>query len=209
MTKFYAFCRCLVGWFFKLFFSTKVFGPKKLEQKKTLLAANHMSLIDPVIVGCNLKPQLYFWGKKELFDKKLIGWFLRKLGVTPINRGEPDIASVKAALTILKNEKIFALFPEGTRNKNDSIDEKMLDLKNGLALLAIKSQAPIRLAIIYKKPKFLRKNYLYIDDEFTLDEFFGKKISADVLADASKFIQSKFDQAASKLSVMVNELKKK
>ena len=191
MTKFYAFCRCLVGWFFKLFFPTKVFGPKKLEQKKTLLAANHMSLIE------------------ELFDKKLIGWFLRKLGVTPINRGEPDIASVKAALTILKNEKIFALFPEGTRNKNDSIDEKMLDLKNGLALLAIKSQAPIRLAIIYKKPKFLRKNYLYIDDEFTLDEFFGKKISADVLADASKFIQSKFDQAASKLSVMVNELKKK
>ena len=69
--SFYGFMKGIAGWAFKLAFPTKVIGPKKLENKKTVFAVNHLSNMDPIIVGCKLKPRFYFWGKKELFKRKI------------------------------------------------------------------------------------------------------------------------------------------
>ena len=96
MTKFYRFIRFLVSLVIKPLYPVKVFGQRKLDEKKTLLAINHLSNLDPVLAGCYLKPQLHFWAKRELFKNKFFGSVLRKLGAVPINRGEADISFFKA-----------------------------------------------------------------------------------------------------------------
>jgi len=201
--SFYGFLKGLAGWFFRLIYPTKVIGPKKLEKKKMLFALNHLSNLEPVIVGATLKPRFYFWAKKELFKKKLPAWFFKKMGVVPVDRSGADISSVKAALTLLKNENIFMLFPEGTRNKGD--ENEMLQIKNGLAMLAIKAQAPIRIGLFYKKPRLFKKNFLIIGEEFQLDQFYGQRLNNEVLAEASIFIEKKFDQLHKQLSDILIE----
>lgn len=203
MTRFYRFMRAIAGWAVRLLYPTKVIGPKKLESKKTILSINHYSNFDPIIAGCCLKPQLYFWAKQELFNNRFLGWFLRKMGVVPIKRGEPDIASVKAALSLLKEEKIFTLFPEGTRNKEN--ESEMLAIKNGAAMLAIKAQAPVRLALFYRKPKFLRKNYLIVGDEFTLKEFYGQRVNNDLLSAATEKVEANFEKLHARLNEFLIE----
>ncbi len=191
--------RIIFGWAIRLFCPTKILGPKKLDRKKTLLAINHYSNFDPIIVACHIKPQLHFWAKQELFKNKFLGWFLRRLGVVPIKRGEADISSVKAALTLLKNEKIFALFPEGTRNKENA-DAEMLQIRHGLAMLAIKSKAPIRVALFYRKPKFLRRNYFIIGEEFELSQYYGQRVNNDLLDEATKIVEEQFEILHKKLN---------
>ncbi|MBE5749084.1 MAG: 1-acyl-sn-glycerol-3-phosphate acyltransferase [Clostridiales bacterium] len=201
--SFYGFMKGIAGWAFKLAFPTKVIGPKKLEKKKTVLAVNHLSNMDPIIVGCKLKPRLYFWGKKELFKRKIPAWFFKNMGVVPIDRSGADIASIKIALTLLKNDNIFMLFPEGTRNKGN--EDEMLQLKNGLVMLAVKSQAPIRLAMFWKKPRFLKKNYLFVGEEFDLSQFYGQRLSNDVLTQASRTVEQKFEDLHAKMIATLKE----
>ena len=195
--SFYGFMKGIAGWAFMLAFPTKVIGPKKLERKKTVLAVNHLSNMDPIIVGCKLKPRLHFWGKKELFKRKIPAWFFKKMGVVPVDRSGADISAIKSALTLLKNDNIFMLFPEGTRNKGN--ENEMLQLKNGLVMLAIKSQAPVRIAMFWRKPRFLKKNYLFVGEEFDLSQFYGQKLSNDVLSQASKIVEQNFESLHEKI----------
>ena len=201
--SFYGFIKGIAGWAIRLTFPTKVIGPKKLENKKTVLAVNHLSNMDPLIVGCKLKPRLYFWGKKELFKRKIPAWFFKKMGVVPIYRSGADITSIKTALTLLKNDNIFMLFPEGTRNKVN--EEAMLQLKNGLVMLAIKSQAPVRIAMFWRKPRLLKRNYLFVGEEFDLSEFYGQRLSNEVLSSASKIVEQRFDDLHKKMIKTLEE----
>lgn len=196
--------RVIFGWVIRLLFPTKILGPKKLDNKKTLLAINHYSNFDPFIVACYIKPQLHFWAKQELFKNKFLGWFIRKLGAVPVKRGEADISSIKAALTLLKNDKIFALFPEGTRNKSIKNDD-MLQIRHGLAMLAIKSKSPVRVALFYKKPKIFRKNYFIIGNEFEMSQFYGQRINTDLLNEATKIVENQFDILHEKLEKILIE----
>ena len=95
------------------------------------------------------------------------------------------------------------LFPEGTRNKGN--EDEMLQIKNGLVMLAVKSQAPIRLAMFWKKPRFLKKNYLFVGEEFDLNQFYGQRLSNDVLSQASKLVEQKFEALHSKMIATLTE----
>ena len=52
-----------------------------------ILAANHRSFLDPFVIGCCVKQPIYFVAKRELFDRRIAGWFLNCLGAFPIKRG--------------------------------------------------------------------------------------------------------------------------
>src|ERR687896_751383 len=53
-----------------------------------ILAPNHRSFLDPWVVGVCLRRPIYFVAKRELFEKRWMGWFLNALGAFPIRRGE-------------------------------------------------------------------------------------------------------------------------
>ena len=89
------------------------------------------------------------------------------------------------------------LFPEGTRNKGD--ENEMLQLKNGLVMLAIKSKAPVRIAMFWRKPRFLKKNYLFVGEEFDLSQFYGQKLSNEVMSQASKIVEQNFESLHEKM----------
>ncbi len=56
-----------------------------------------------------------------------------------LNRENPDLSSIKEALKLIKQGRIFAVAPEGTRSPTDALIEG----KEGVAYLAIQSQVPI------------------------------------------------------------------
>lgn len=104
-----------------------------------IVAANHVSFWDPVLVGCALQRQIYFMAKEELFKIPIFGKLLTKLGAFPVKRGQGDIAAIRKSLAILKEGKVLGIFPEGTRSKSGEIQEAM----SGIVLIMEKSKAPI------------------------------------------------------------------
>jgi 1-acyl-sn-glycerol-3-phosphate acyltransferase len=108
-----------------------------------ILAANHASNADPVVIGAYLTPvlgrRMQWLGKRELFSWPLIGWMARNGGVHPVDRSTADLDAFRLARRILDEGHILIAFPEGTR----SPDGALQPARDGLAMLALRTGAPI------------------------------------------------------------------
>lgn len=108
-----------------------------------ILAANHASNLDPVVVGSWLIPRLgrrlQWLGKKELFDWPVLGWIAAHGGVHPVDRSTADVEAFRLASRILTEGHILFVFPEGTRSPDGALQEA----HDGVAALALRCGAPI------------------------------------------------------------------
>jgi len=106
-----------------------------------ILAANHISNADPVIVGAWLTPALgrriHWLGKKEMFDWPIVGWMARNGGIVPVDRAAADAEAFRLAQRILQAGEVLMIFPEGTRSPTGELQRP----KDGLAMLALRTNA--------------------------------------------------------------------
>src|SRR3954454_15534330 len=134
-----AITRAVLKPFLLAFFRTQRVGREHVPDGAVILASNHRSFLDPFIVGICLNRPVYFVAKKELFDRRLTGWFLNCLGAFPIRRGESDEESVETAKQILNRGDALVIFPEGTRIREGSLGRA----KRGVGRLALETGAPV------------------------------------------------------------------
>ena len=108
-----------------------------------IIASNHASNFDPVVLGAWLTPTLgrriHWLGKKELFDWPVVGWLARNGGVHPVDRDAADVEAFRLARRILDEGNVLFVFPEGTR----SADGALHAARDGVAVLALRTGAPI------------------------------------------------------------------
>lgn len=78
-----------------------------------IVAANHASVLDPLVLGCALPRPLRFLAKEELWSHPVVGWALDALGGIPVARGRGDVAALAAARSALGRGEAVGLFPEG------------------------------------------------------------------------------------------------
>ncbi len=108
-----------------------------------ILASNHISNADPVIIGSWLTPKLgrriHWLGKKEMFEWPIVGWMARNGGVVPVDRAAADVDAFRLAQRILSAGLVLMVFPEGTRSPTGELQVP----KDGLAMLALRTNATI------------------------------------------------------------------
>jgi 1-acyl-sn-glycerol-3-phosphate acyltransferase len=113
------------------------------RQGPVILASNHISNADPVIIGAWLTPRLgrriHWLGKKEMFEWPVVGWMARNGGVVPVDRGAADIDAFRLAQRVLAAGQVLMVFPEGTRSPTGELQTP----KDGLAMLALRTNATI------------------------------------------------------------------
>jgi 1-acyl-sn-glycerol-3-phosphate acyltransferase len=101
-----------------------------------IVACNHVSYLDPVVLGIGFRRPVTYLAKKELFGIPVLGPVIRGLGVYPLDRQAGGVAAVRAALRALKDGRCVGIFPEGTRNLTGDVEGK-----GGAALLGALSGA--------------------------------------------------------------------
>lgn len=104
-----------------------------------ILAANHVSFIDPIIVGVSVRRPVHFMAKEELFRFRPFGRFLRALQAFPVNRRRLDLQAMNQAISLLEQGQIVVIFPEGTRGDGMHLGAA----KPGIGLIAARSGAPV------------------------------------------------------------------
>lgn len=125
---------------FRLLFRWRVLGSENIPQQgPVVVAANHVSLLDPPVVGCAVPRPIHYMAKAELFEKSFLRWLFTRLRAFPVKRGAADRKAIRMALDILGQGKVVGLFPEGTRSRSGEV----LAPQHGVAVLAIKANAPI------------------------------------------------------------------
>jgi len=109
-----------------------------------LLLSNHRSIIDPCVIEIALKNTniLGLWvAKKELYYSFFFGVFVRNAGTILLDRDSKQMSHFfKAVKAGLGNGASVCVFPEGTRNKQDT---PLAEFKEGAQIIAVKNRLPI------------------------------------------------------------------
>jgi 1-acyl-sn-glycerol-3-phosphate acyltransferase len=82
-----------------------------------VIAANHLSAIDPPLVGMLCPRTIYFMAKAELLAVPVIGEALAWTGAFSVRRGEGDRDSLREARRLVAEGHMVGVFIEGTRQK--------------------------------------------------------------------------------------------
>lgn len=186
----YFFGKRLIAPFFTMYLN-KVQGLENIPKDTNfIIAANHESYLDhPFIVATIIKKinkKVHFLAKKEHFDNPLKAAWHRYAGAIPLDRQAGGKEALKWAIKALKDGKIIALHPEGTR----TLTGKMMKGKTGIARLIMEAHVPvlpvgIRGAYeILPKGKWIpkcKKAKMKIGKLMYFDKYYKKKVTKQLL----------------------------
>lgn len=128
---------------------------EKIPAKGPLLVvANHVNFLDAPVLITHLYPRpTTGLVKKETWDDPLMAFLFNTWEGIPINRDAADFVAFRKAREALKDDKILAMAPEGTRTR----DGHLIRGKPGVAMLASQCDAPI-LPVAYYGHEHFEKN---------------------------------------------------
>lgn len=182
--------------FFPVFF-LKSIGKKNVPKDGgVLIAANHRSNWDVIVIAATCPRQLNFMAKKELFKNKLSAFLFSQLNCFPISRGTGDIGAIKTALSRLNKGNTLLLFPEGRRVKKG----QSADAKAGVAMLAIRAKVPVVPMAVIGDYKLLGKIKTVYGEPITYEEYYNTKPDMETLTKLSDNVLKKVMELKEKYS---------
>lgn len=129
----------LVRGFCRVYFRLEARGVEHVpRQGPVVLASNHVSYLDPPLMGCLIPRVVSFLARHTLFEVPVLGWIMREFHAVSVDR-DSGAAGLRAILDQLQLGGCIIVFPEGTRSQ----DGKMLPAKPGVGMAVLKSTAPI------------------------------------------------------------------
>ena len=116
-------------------------GVENVPASGAVLAGNHVSYMDPIVLWCGGPRPVHFMAKREIWDSKFFAWAMPRLWSFPISRGEPDREAIQTATDLLRSGELIGVFPEGTRAAEGSAE--LGEAHGGAAFLALRAEVPI------------------------------------------------------------------
>lgn len=154
---------CILIPFFKIYYNAKIEGSENIPKDESfIIASNHLSAYDPVILSMAVKKPIAFMAKKELFESSPnMRFWIDLYGAFSVNREALEISTIKTAKAIASTKKwILAMFPQSSRD----IPGVITNVTPGFAYLAkLTGSKILPVAIIttnVQKPKLFEGNLL-------------------------------------------------
>lgn len=168
----------------------------KLLECGNVIVSNHLSWMDV--------PYQWFWlpGFKRMLSKKENGngrfmhWLAHNIGIIFIDRDKPELSSMRECIDLLKSGAIMTIYPEGTRNR---VNREIQELHSGAALIALKGDATVVPVVCHHKGKPFHRNYIGVGDPINLDDLRDKRLSGELLDEATSRFRAGMENTLLKL----------
>lgn len=135
----YIIVRPIITVLFKIIFLPKIEGIENIpKSNKIILAGNHTSNLDCLLLMSSTKREVHFLAKIELFHG-LKGIIFKNMGLIPVDRNKHNDYAIKEAIEYLKRNEIVGIFPEGTTEKGRGL----MPFKYGACRIAKEAKCPI------------------------------------------------------------------
>lgn len=169
----------LVALAFHLYCGYKVSGRENIPEGGCVICPNHSDVIDPPLAAAAMgnRYPIRIMAKKELFQGGFFDRLITWLGAFPVDRSRADLTAIKTALQSVRDGRKLLIFPQGTRGAGEH------EAKEGAAMLALKTRAPIVPMYITEKKGFRSHARVVIGKPFLPDPKTRDyaAVSADIL----------------------------
>ncbi|MFB6357011.1 MAG: lysophospholipid acyltransferase family protein [bacterium] len=128
--------RCI----FRIYFRHRSFGTRHVpDDSGAVIATNHASNLDPLLVNVDIPRPLFYMAKKSLHEIPLFGPLIRHFYAFPVRRGGADRKAIRHAVDIIKAGNLLLMFPEGTRTRNGELQRP----RRGIGKIVDDSGCPV------------------------------------------------------------------
>jgi 1-acyl-sn-glycerol-3-phosphate acyltransferase len=117
-----------------------------------IIASNHISNWDPILVGLGCRREVHFMAKEELFRNRFLSALIRAYNAIPVHRGRLDRGALRAAADVLRGGNVLLIFPGGGRDQSGEVN----DPKAGVGFIACMNGAPVVPAYITGSDRLAR-----------------------------------------------------
>jgi 1-acyl-sn-glycerol-3-phosphate acyltransferase len=186
----------IIRWTIRLNGELDVKGKENIPRKEgAIIAANHISYLDPPLIGAVVPRRATFIARKGLFEIVWLGWLIKQAAF-PIDREQTRPSTIKEALRRLKKGELLVMFPEGRRSDTG----EFLEAKRGIGMLVSLSKVPVvptliagsekalpvdakwlkraKISVVFDKPIYYTST---MDVEGRRDHLFHETISNDIM----------------------------
>ena len=117
----YDLMRWVLGPLFRVFLPWRIINIGNIPKgKQMIIAANHLSHVDPVVIILSTRKKIHYLAKDGHFSNFIMRNFMRLTGQIETNRETGGDQALASAATIIAAGSTLGIFPEGTRSRNTS-----------------------------------------------------------------------------------------
>jgi len=150
----YRFIQFTIRIFFKIIYRIEEKNRELIPKKGGfILCSNHISYLDPVIIGIYFPRYIFFMAKIEIFKSRLLTVLVKFYNAFPVNRNSFDRKTIRDSINIIKSGEVLGVFPQGTRYPDGYIGEG----KKGIGMISTMAGCPIVPMAISGTNKIIKK----------------------------------------------------
>ena len=124
----------------EMLFKFEISGQEHIPPSaSSIVMSNHVSHLDPIFLGAAVPRELHYIARDDLFRVKLWGDFITYFNAFPIKRGKPDLQALRKTLSMLKEDNLLLMFPEGTRSVDGTLGEAL----EGAGFIVYRANVPV------------------------------------------------------------------
>lgn len=125
---------------FRLVYRLEVYGRENIPNTNDfIIAANHLSTLDPPLICAVMNRGVAYMAKKELFENVFLRWWLNWLGAFAVDREKLGVSTIKTVKNLKETGWVLGIFPQGTRQEPGEISH----ITKGFASLAKSTKCAI------------------------------------------------------------------
>ncbi|MEA1959048.1 MAG: lysophospholipid acyltransferase family protein [Chloroflexota bacterium] len=164
------------------------------KQGPLIIAANHVTLVDPPLLSTSIRRRIVFMGKDDLFSHFVMGPMVKGWRAFPVRRGQLDREALRRSDQALREGLALGIFPEAMRSTTGNLQQGY----TGAALIAMRFGCPILPVGIAGADRFKRMDFIFrrprvivnIGEPFTLPVS-GGRLTKEQLAPATDMIMAR------------------
>lgn len=168
-------------------------------QGGVLIAANHISYLDPPLIGAIMPRMATFMARKGLFEIPVLSLFIRQVSI-PVDRQRPRPSTIKEAVRRLRSGEAVVLFPEGRRSDTG----ELLEGKRGAGMLVSLSGVPVVPTLVIGADKALPVDAKWLK-RARITVVFGKPI---YYTSTKKEADNEQDEISREIMTVISDMQK-